>query len=318
MTKVAVLRGRLLGYGVLHRARRRRQRRHALGAARGGRATTINERRENTDYLPGIELPPTDRRRPTTPRRRCDGADVVVSPSRPRRCAPTSSELGAVHPVADAVLVSLMKGVELGTPEADERGDRRGHRRRRRADRAWSAAPTSRTRSPNASRPRRSSPAPTRTWRQRLQDLVHSPAFRPYTNVDVVGCELGGAYKNVVALAVGMAVGLGLRRQHHGLGDHPRARRDRPAGDGAGRRPADLHGAGRARRPGRHLLVAAVAQPDLRREARPGHDRRGDRRLDPSGGRGRQVVLVAARPGPQARRRRSRSPSTSTRSSPAG
>jgi len=45
---------------------------------------------------------------------------------------------------------------------------------------------------------------------RRLQDLVHSKAFRPYTSVDVVGCELGGAYKNVVALAVGMAVGLGF------------------------------------------------------------------------------------------------------------
>ena len=43
-----------------------------------------------------------------------------------------------------------------------------------------------------------------------LQDRVHAPAFRPYTSVDVLGCELGGAYKNVVALAVGMAVGLGF------------------------------------------------------------------------------------------------------------
>jgi len=45
---------------------------------------------------------------------------------------------------------------------------------------------------------------------QRIQDLCHSPAFRPYTSVDVLGCELGGAYKNVVGLAVGMAVGLGF------------------------------------------------------------------------------------------------------------
>src|SRR6185369_3137448 len=45
---------------------------------------------------------------------------------------------------------------------------------------------------------------------RRLQDLVHSPSFRSYTSVDVVGCELGGAYKNVVALSVGMAVGLGF------------------------------------------------------------------------------------------------------------
>ena len=44
----------------------------------------------------------------------------------------------------------------------------------------------------------------------RLQQRVHSPAFRPYTSVDVLGCELGGAYKNVVGLAVGMAVGLGF------------------------------------------------------------------------------------------------------------
>ena len=43
-----------------------------------------------------------------------------------------------------------------------------------------------------------------------LQDRCHSPAFRPYTSVDVLGCELGGAYKNVVGLAVGMAVGLGF------------------------------------------------------------------------------------------------------------
>ncbi len=44
----------------------------------------------------------------------------------------------------------------------------------------------------------------------RLQDLCHSQAFRPYRSTDVLGCELGGAYKNVVALCVGMAVGLGF------------------------------------------------------------------------------------------------------------
>jgi glycerol-3-phosphate dehydrogenase (NAD(P)+) len=34
--------------------------------------------------------------------------------------------------------------------------------------------------------------------------------FRPYTNSDVVGAEIGGACKNVIALACGMAVGVGL------------------------------------------------------------------------------------------------------------
>jgi glycerol-3-phosphate dehydrogenase (NAD(P)+) len=43
-----------------------------------------------------------------------------------------------------------------------------------------------------------------------LQRLCHTPTFRPYTNADVVGCELGGATKNVIAMAVGMATGLGF------------------------------------------------------------------------------------------------------------
>jgi glycerol-3-phosphate dehydrogenase (NAD(P)+) len=37
-----------------------------------------------------------------------------------------------------------------------------------------------------------------------------TPYFRPYTATDVVGAEIGGAVKNVIALAVGMAEGLGL------------------------------------------------------------------------------------------------------------
>jgi glycerol-3-phosphate dehydrogenase (NAD(P)+) len=51
---------------------------------------------------------------------------------------------------------------------------------------------------------------------ERLQAACHTPYFRPYTNTDVVGCELGGAVKNVIALAVGMAQGMGF-------GDNTRA-----------------------------------------------------------------------------------------------
>jgi glycerol-3-phosphate dehydrogenase (NAD(P)+) len=49
-----------------------------------------------------------------------------------------------------------------------------------------------------------------------LQKACHTGYFRPYTNPDVVGCELGGAVKNVIAIAVGIAVGMGL-------GDNTRA-----------------------------------------------------------------------------------------------
>ena len=51
---------------------------------------------------------------------------------------------------------------------------------------------------------------------RRLQQACHTGYFRPYTNTDVTGCELGGAVKNVIALAVGIAVAMGL-------GDNTRA-----------------------------------------------------------------------------------------------
>ncbi|MEJ5255620.1 MAG: NAD(P)H-dependent glycerol-3-phosphate dehydrogenase [Acidimicrobiales bacterium] len=50
----------------------------------------------------------------------------------------------------------------------------------------------------------------------RLQDVFSTELFRVYTNDDVIGCELGGALKNVMAIASGMADGLGT-------GDNTRA-----------------------------------------------------------------------------------------------
>lgn len=43
-----------------------------------------------------------------------------------------------------------------------------------------------------------------------LQPVFHSPGFRVYTNDDIVGCEIAGALKNVMAIASGMAAGLGF------------------------------------------------------------------------------------------------------------
>ncbi len=43
-----------------------------------------------------------------------------------------------------------------------------------------------------------------------LQNVLSSGLFRVYTNHDVIGCELGGALKNVVAIACGIAQGLGV------------------------------------------------------------------------------------------------------------
>src|SRR3712207_3534217 len=49
-----------------------------------------------------------------------------------------------------------------------------------------------------------------------VQAACHTPYFRPYTNQDLVGCELGGAVKNVIALACGITEGMGF-------GDNTRA-----------------------------------------------------------------------------------------------
>ena len=43
-----------------------------------------------------------------------------------------------------------------------------------------------------------------------LQSLSSAPYFRPYTSTDVIGCEIAGVGKNVIAFTVGMAVGLGM------------------------------------------------------------------------------------------------------------
>jgi glycerol-3-phosphate dehydrogenase (NAD(P)+) len=45
---------------------------------------------------------------------------------------------------------------------------------------------------------------------RRVQSLLMTDRFRVYTSGDVVGCEMGGAVKNVIAIAAGMAEGLGF------------------------------------------------------------------------------------------------------------
>ena len=113
----------------------------------------------------------------------------------------------------------------------------------------------------------------------RLQAASANPYFRPYTNHDVIGCELGGAIKNIIAILVGMAEGMGF-------GDNTRASiitrglaETARLGVALGADAADLRRTGRSRRPGRHVRLAAVAQPHLRRAARAGpHARGGARR----------------------------------------
>ncbi|MDP9181522.1 MAG: NAD(P)-dependent glycerol-3-phosphate dehydrogenase [Actinomycetota bacterium] len=178
-----------------------------LWARRPELAEAVNSHRENADYLPGIVLP-RGIRATSEAGDALDGADVVVLavPSQTLR-----DNLAAVaHQVpSDALLVSLMKGVELGTTK-----------RMSEVVREVADAPEERVvvvTGPNlakeiaAEQPTASVVACTSIEAaERVQQMAHTPYFRPYTNVDVVGCELGGAVKNVIALAVGMAEGMGF------------------------------------------------------------------------------------------------------------
>lgn len=52
--------------------------------------------------------------------------------------------------------------------------------------------------------------ATTMATAEKVQQLFTTPYYRVYTSVDVLGCELAGAIKSVIALAVGMSIGMGF------------------------------------------------------------------------------------------------------------
>ena len=173
----------------------------------------VNTRHENPDYLPGIVLPPA-LRATVDPAEALAGAGIVVLavPSQTLRAnlAEWAPAIGA-----DAILVSLMKGIELGTAK-----------RMSEVIQEVAGGPAERVAvvsGPNLAREiAEEQPAATVVAcadpdrAEALQRACFTPYLRSYTNTDVVGCELGGAVKNVIALAAGMAEGMGF-------GDNTRA-----------------------------------------------------------------------------------------------
>ncbi|MFE7187491.1 NAD(P)H-dependent glycerol-3-phosphate dehydrogenase [Streptomyces erythrochromogenes] len=167
----------------------------------------INTGRTNPDYFPDVELP-ANIRATNDPAEAAAGADftVLAVPSQTLR-----DNLAAWTPLLapDTVLVSLMKGIELGTAK-----------RMSEVIEEVAKVPAERiavVTGPNlaaeiaARQPAASVVACVdEAVAQRLQAACHTPYFRPYTSTDVIGCELGGAVKNVIGLAVGIADGMGL------------------------------------------------------------------------------------------------------------
>ena len=185
----------------------------ALYCRRPELAKAINSTRQSPDYLPGIAL--TDAIRATAePADALDGADLVILAMPAQTLRHNLADWVGLLPPG-ALLVSLMKGIERGScmrmseviaEVADVPPERTAvvsgpNLALEIAQRQYSATVVACTDAGAGGQ---------------LQKACHTGYFRPYTNPDVVGCELGGAVKNVIALAVGIAVGMGL-------GDNTRA-----------------------------------------------------------------------------------------------
>ncbi|MEW2136014.1 NAD(P)H-dependent glycerol-3-phosphate dehydrogenase [Streptomyces sp. NPDC005409] len=167
----------------------------------------INTGRTNPDYFPDVELP-EGIRATTDPAEAAAGADftVLAVPSQTLR-----GNLAAWAPLLapDTVLVSLMKGIELGT--AKRMSEVIEEVAKVPAERIAVVTGPNLAREIAARQPAASVVACVdEAVAQRLQAACHTPYFRPYTSTDVIGCELGGAVKNVIGLAVGIADGMGL------------------------------------------------------------------------------------------------------------
>jgi glycerol-3-phosphate dehydrogenase (NAD(P)+) len=167
----------------------------------------INASHVNADYLPNLLLPDSISAT-TDPAEAVRGVDIVVL------AVPSQMLRANLAPWVDflpphAAVVSLMKGVELGTTKRmSEVIAEVGHVS---AERIVVVSGPNLAKEIAAKQPAATVVACVdESVAERVAMACAAPYFRPYTNTDVVGTELGGAVKNVIALAVGMAEGLGM------------------------------------------------------------------------------------------------------------
>jgi len=167
----------------------------------------VNADHTNSRYLSSIVLPTTIRAT-TDPAEALDGVTTVLL-GVPSQSLRANLEGWRGHIADGATLVSLAKGIELGTLMrmsqviVDVTGVDAGQ-----------VAVVS---GPNLAdeiadeQPAATVVACSDSGRAvALQRALNTGYLRPYTNSDVVGTEIGGACKNVIALACGMAAGVGL------------------------------------------------------------------------------------------------------------
>jgi glycerol-3-phosphate dehydrogenase (NAD(P)+) len=178
----------------------------SLWARSSAIADDINANHVNHAYQPDMKLP-ANVIATTNPDQALTGAELVVL-AMPAQTLRTNLSAWSLSIPNDAILVSLIKGIELGTAE-------------RMSEVISGVAKVSSDRVAVVSGPNLANeiaarePAATTVacaneeFAIKIQDACTTDYFRPYYTTDVVGVEIAGAVKNVIALANGMAVGLG-------------------------------------------------------------------------------------------------------------
>jgi glycerol-3-phosphate dehydrogenase (NAD(P)+) len=167
----------------------------------------IATRHRNEAYHPGIALPERLTATVDPAEALADAALVVLAV--PAQVLRDNLGVWGAGIDDDAVLVSLMKGIELGSTK-----------RMSQVITESAGVPLDRVAvvsGPNLAREiAERQPAATtvacadEASARRLQEACTTDYFRPYWTTDVVGTEIGGAVKNVIAVANGMAAGMGL------------------------------------------------------------------------------------------------------------
>ena len=170
------------------------------------RITRMQKTRENSDYLPGLSLP--DSMHVTSELSDCADADLIVLATPSTALRNIAAQLAKVIGPTDAVkLPSCTKGIEHGS----------GMRMTEILREIFPENKIAVLSGPNlATEVARDLPTATviagddGDSAASLQTALGSSRFRVYTSVDVVSVELGGALKNVFAIAAGISDGLGL------------------------------------------------------------------------------------------------------------
>lgn len=166
----------------------------------------INTERENVAFLPGVALS-TDLRATADLGPALQQADLAVSAVPTQYVRPIWSEVGADLP-AGTPIVSVSKGIEVDTLETPSviLSDVLGAGS---ADRIVALSGPSFAREVVAKYPTAVVVAGQNAGlAEEVQVLFSSESFRVYTSDDIVGVELGGALKNVIAIAAGIVEGL--------------------------------------------------------------------------------------------------------------